>query len=270
MIRRARMHGQPTLWLPGLDHASIAAQYVLDRIIAAEGETRESLGRERYLERMWQFINETREVMLGQQRRIGASLDWSRLRFTMDEGSAAGRPRVVRPALPRGPGLPDRGARQLVPGLPDERQRPRGHPDARDGHDLDDPLPPARRGDGPAAPRRRRSRSPRPGPRRSSATRPSRSTPTIRATGRSSDGGSGSRSSSATSRSSPTTSVQRDFGTGALKITPAHDHDDYATGPPPRPADDHDPGRRRHGSTSSATATPGSTATRPGGGSWPT
>jgi valyl-tRNA synthetase len=88
MIRHARMTGRPTLWLPGLDHASIAAQYVLDKIIAAEGETRESLGRERYLERMWRFINETREVMLGQQRRIGASLDWSRLRFTMDEGSA--------------------------------------------------------------------------------------------------------------------------------------------------------------------------------------
>ena len=88
MIRHARMTGRPTLWLPGLDHASIAAQYVLDKIIADEGESRESLGRERYLERMWQFINETREVMLGQQRRIGASLDWSRLRFTMDEGSA--------------------------------------------------------------------------------------------------------------------------------------------------------------------------------------
>jgi valyl-tRNA synthetase len=88
MIRHARMQGHETLWLPGLDHASIAAQYVLDKIIAAEGETRESLGRERYLERMWQFINTTREVMLGQERRLGASADWGRLRFTMDEGSA--------------------------------------------------------------------------------------------------------------------------------------------------------------------------------------
>jgi valyl-tRNA synthetase len=88
MVRHARMQGHPTLWLPGLDHASIAAQYVLDKLIAADGETRESLGRERYLERMWTFINETREVMLGQERRLGASADWSRLRFTMDEGSA--------------------------------------------------------------------------------------------------------------------------------------------------------------------------------------
>ena len=97
MVRHARMRGHPTLWLPGLDHASIAAQYVLDKIIAEEGETRESLGRERYLERMWEFINRTREVMLGQQRRIGASLDWSRLRFTMDEGSA----RAVRVSFKR-------------------------------------------------------------------------------------------------------------------------------------------------------------------------
>ena len=52
LIRHARMQGHPTLFLPGLDHASIAAQYVLDKLIAAEGETRESLGRERYLERM--------------------------------------------------------------------------------------------------------------------------------------------------------------------------------------------------------------------------
>ena len=97
MVRHARMRGHPTLWLPGLDHASIAAQYVLDKLIAAEGDSRESLGRERYLERMWQFINTTREVMLGQQRRIGASLDWSRLRFTMDEGSA----RAVRVSFKR-------------------------------------------------------------------------------------------------------------------------------------------------------------------------
>jgi valyl-tRNA synthetase len=97
MIRHARMLGRPTLFLPGLDHASIAAQYVLDRIIAAEGESRQSLGRERYLERMWRFINETREVMLGQQRRVGGSFDWSRLRFTMDESSA----KAVRVAFER-------------------------------------------------------------------------------------------------------------------------------------------------------------------------
>ncbi len=89
LVRHARMQRRPTLFLPGLDHASIAAQFVLDRIIAAEGESRESLGRDRYLERMRVFVEETRATILGQQRRVGASADWSRIRFTMDEMSAA-------------------------------------------------------------------------------------------------------------------------------------------------------------------------------------
>ncbi len=95
MIRHARMQGRPALFLPGLDHAGIAAQVVLDRIIAAEGETRASLGRERYLERMWRFLDTTKLVILSQQRRVGASLDWGRLRFTMDDVSS----RAVREAF---------------------------------------------------------------------------------------------------------------------------------------------------------------------------
>ncbi len=97
MVRRARMIGHPTLWLPGLDHASIAAQVVLDRILAAEGESRASLGRERYLERMWQFMDTTRDVITEQHRRLGVSADWSRQRFTMDAGSA----QAVRTAFKR-------------------------------------------------------------------------------------------------------------------------------------------------------------------------
>ncbi|HUR84812.1 MAG TPA: valine--tRNA ligase [Solirubrobacteraceae bacterium] len=88
MTRHARMTGKAALFLPGLDHASIAAQFVLDGIIAKDGETRASLGRERYLERMQDFVTETRAVILGQQRRLGASLDWGRLSYTMDERSA--------------------------------------------------------------------------------------------------------------------------------------------------------------------------------------
>src|SRR5688500_503748 len=88
MTRHARMRGHPALFLPGLDHASIAAQFVLDAILAKEGETRQSLGRERYLERMVAFSEAARPVMLAQQRRVGASADWGRLRYTMDEGSA--------------------------------------------------------------------------------------------------------------------------------------------------------------------------------------
>ncbi len=89
MTRHARMQRRPALFLPGLDHASIAAQYVLDKILAKKGQTRASLGRDKYLEAMWEFVNETRQTILSQQRRVGASLDWGRLRFTMDEVSAA-------------------------------------------------------------------------------------------------------------------------------------------------------------------------------------
>ena len=97
MVRYHRMRGDDTLWLPGVDHSGIAAQFVLDRIIAEEGESRASLGRERYLERMWRFMEETRPVIGNQHRRLGASVDWSRERFTMDETSA----RAVRVAFKR-------------------------------------------------------------------------------------------------------------------------------------------------------------------------
>ncbi len=97
MIRHARMLGRPALFLPGLDHASIAAQFVLDGILAREGESRATLGRERYLERMREFVDVTREAILTQQRRVGGSCDWGRLRFTMDEVSA----RAVREAFLR-------------------------------------------------------------------------------------------------------------------------------------------------------------------------
>ena len=97
MIRHARLRGHPALFLPGLDHASIAAQFVLDGILAKEGESRQSVGRERYLERMRAFSDSVRPVMLGQQRRVGASADWGRLRYTMDDGSA----KAVRVAFDR-------------------------------------------------------------------------------------------------------------------------------------------------------------------------
>ncbi len=97
LIRHARMRGHRTLFLPGLDHASIAAQFVLDGILATEGENRQSLGRERYLDRMRAFVATTREIMLSQQRRVGASADWGRLRYTMDDGSA----KAVRTAFKR-------------------------------------------------------------------------------------------------------------------------------------------------------------------------
>ena len=119
MVRHARMLGRPALFLPGLDHASIAAQFVLDGIIASEGESRQSLGRERYLERMRAFIAATRAVILEQQRRVGGSCDWGRLRFTMDESRPrpSGWPSSASTATgwPTGPRRWSTGARAAGP-----------------------------------------------------------------------------------------------------------------------------------------------------------
>lgn len=87
LIRRARMKGYEALWLPGVDHASIALQNVVERKIQREeGKTKWDLGRDEFVERCREFAEESRSVMLGQLRRLGASVDWRRLRFTMDEG----------------------------------------------------------------------------------------------------------------------------------------------------------------------------------------
>src|SRR3990172_5557461 len=81
-----RMLGEPTLWLPGADHASIAATVVMERLLAKEGTDRHALGREQFLERMWQWMNTYRHIITEQHQRLGGSCDWSREAFTMDEG----------------------------------------------------------------------------------------------------------------------------------------------------------------------------------------
>ena len=229
MARHARMTGRPTLFLPGLDHASIAAQYVLDRILAGEGESRGSLGRERYLERMWDFINATREVMLSQQRRLGASCDWSRLRFTMDEGSA----KAVRVAFEQlyRDGLAYRkealinwcpGCRTSVSDLEvipkpetgslwtvryhliDEAT---GEPDPAATISVATTRPETILGDTAVAVHPDDERHAALVERRVRIPFVERDVPII-----------------------ADDAVDRAFGTGAVKITPAHDHDDYATG----------------------------------------
>jgi valyl-tRNA synthetase len=97
MIRYHRMKGDPTLWVPGEDHASIAAQYVVEKEIAKQGLTREGLGREAFLERIWDWMRRYRHVIAMQHRRLGTSCDWTRERFTMDEGLA----RAVRETFVR-------------------------------------------------------------------------------------------------------------------------------------------------------------------------
>ncbi|GAB7039891.1 MULTISPECIES: valine--tRNA ligase [Catenuloplanes] len=86
IIRRKRMQGFETLWLPGMDHAGIATQNVVERQLAANGQSRHDLGREAFVERVWQWKAESGGAILGQMRRLGDSVDWSRERFTMDEG----------------------------------------------------------------------------------------------------------------------------------------------------------------------------------------
>ena len=94
LVRWRRMQGRDALWQPGMDHAGIATQMVVERLLAGEGATRQALGRERFLERVWQWKEESGGAIAGQLRRLGASLDWARSRFTMDEGMNAAVRRV--------------------------------------------------------------------------------------------------------------------------------------------------------------------------------
>jgi valyl-tRNA synthetase len=97
VVRRARMQGYDTLWLPGMDHASIAVHALVERELAAEGTSRAQLGREAFLDRVWQWKAEHGGAILAQMRRLGDSVDWSRERFTMDEGMS----RAVRTIFKR-------------------------------------------------------------------------------------------------------------------------------------------------------------------------
>jgi valyl-tRNA synthetase len=89
LVRYHRMKGRNTLWLPGTDHASIAVQAILEKQLKAEGKTRYDLGREQFLERAWQWKAESGGTIVNQLRRLGVSVDWSRERFTLDEGLSA-------------------------------------------------------------------------------------------------------------------------------------------------------------------------------------
>ncbi len=86
LIRYHRMKGSNTLWQPGTDHAGIATQMLVERKLNAEGQTRHDLGREKFIERVWEWKEESGGTITKQLRRLGASPDWSKERFTMDEG----------------------------------------------------------------------------------------------------------------------------------------------------------------------------------------
>jgi valyl-tRNA synthetase len=86
LIRYHRAIGRNTLWLPGTDHASIAVSTILDKQLKAEGKTKQDLGREEYLKRAWVWKEESGSTIVNQLRSLGVSVDWTRERFTMDEG----------------------------------------------------------------------------------------------------------------------------------------------------------------------------------------
>jgi valyl-tRNA synthetase len=109
LTRWHRMKGEPTLWLPGVDHAGIATQVVVEKLLASEGLDRHKLGREKTRERIRQWADSRRQIIARQHQRLGASCDWSRERYTLDEGPS----RAVRTAFVRlyGQGLIYRGER---------------------------------------------------------------------------------------------------------------------------------------------------------------
>ena len=86
VVRYHRMRGEPTLWIPGTDHAGIATQNVVERRLKKEGKSRYDLGREAFVERTWQVKKEHHAIITNQLKKIGSSVDWSRERFTLDEG----------------------------------------------------------------------------------------------------------------------------------------------------------------------------------------
>ncbi|MCD6355801.1 MAG: valine--tRNA ligase [Anaerolineaceae bacterium] len=95
LIRYHRMLGEPTLWVPGSDHAGIATQLQVEKALAKEGKRREDIGRKAFLERTWEWREKYGRIITEQIRRLGASCDWTRERFTLDEGLS----RAVREAF---------------------------------------------------------------------------------------------------------------------------------------------------------------------------
>ena len=253
------MQGYEVLWLPGMDHAGIATQNVVERQLAADGKTRHDLGRELFVEKVWDWKRESGGTILGQMRRLGDCVDWSRERFTMDEGLS----RAVRTIFKR---LYDDGliyrAERLVNWSP---VLPTAISDIEVEHDdVEGELVSIRYGDGDD----RASSSPPPGSRRCSATPRSRCTPTTSATGTWS---AREVELPLTGRRIPIVAdehVDPEFGTGAVKVTPAHDPNDFEIGRRhdlPMPTIMDEPGRIADTGTRSTAWTASRRASRSGG-----
>ncbi len=124
MIRYHRMKGIPTLWVPGTDHAGIATQLQVEKALAKEGLSREQIGREEFLKRTWAWKEKYGGIITRQIRRLGASCDWDRERFTLDEGLSQRRARGLRTPVRKRPDLPRPAHDQLVARAAHGRLRP--------------------------------------------------------------------------------------------------------------------------------------------------
>ena len=270
MTRHARMTGRPTLYLPGKDHASIAAQYVLDRILAAEGASRDSRsGASATWSGCAPFMAETR-ALHDRPARAGRRLARLEPRaLHHGRGLGAGGADRLQAPLRRWPRLPDRGARQLVPrpagrASPTWRRSPRPRR-ARSGRSATTcwtrRVGPTRR-PGSASRRRGRRRS-WATPRWPSIPRTTRYRGLVGRTVR----------IPFVDRDVPIIAddvVERAFGTGAVKITPAHDLDDFETGRRHGLAADHRPRRRRRAINETGGPYAGLDRYEAASGSWPT
>ncbi len=126
LVRYHRMLGRPTLWVPGTDHAGIATQNVVEKRLRQRGTSRQELGREKFLEETWKVKEEHHATIVRQLQKIGASCDWSRERFTLDEGLSRAVREVFVGPLRAGTHLPRCIPRELVPFLRHGDLRRRG------------------------------------------------------------------------------------------------------------------------------------------------
>ena len=118
LCRYRRLNGDNVLWMPGTDHAGIATQNVVEKKLAAEGTDRHQLGREKFIEAVWQWREKYGSAIINQLKRLGASCDWQRERFTMDEGLSQAVRKVFVQLYARRTHLSRQLHYQLVPPLP--------------------------------------------------------------------------------------------------------------------------------------------------------
>ena len=224
LARFERMRGRDVLWQPGTDHAGIATQMVVERQLMERQEPgRRDIGRAKFLERVWAWKAESGGTITRQLKRLGASCDWSRERFTMDEGLSRAVLKVFVHALQRGPDLQGQAAGQLGPEAPDRDLRSRSRAGRGQGPSLAHQI--SDRGQ-----RTSSSSSPPRGPRPCWATPRSRCIPT------------NEKLKHLIGKTAILPLVGRKIpiigddyadpekGTGAVKITPAHDFNDFEVG----------------------------------------